>query len=262
MKYTFVQALLCCLTLGLGLVTEATAQTDKEKKTTIRVKVVEKKDGKTRIVERNYEIDPLSDTDQKVFVDKVLDSLGVNSGGQKQVSIIVSDGDNENTIVQDRQRIEIRDKNDMKNEPRVWSWNDDTHVFKFDTDELKENMRRFEKEFRPKMEIMRKDFEHFGDRLGTVWENDVMQNSSVRGLTVYANNPDNGTLNLHFSVPEKGDVTVTVTDTQGKEVGQKVIRDFSGEFMGQVELKKNTKGTLFVTVVQNGDGTVRRIVIK
>jgi hypothetical protein len=45
-------------------------------------------------------------------------------------------------------------------------------------------------------------------------------------------------------------------------VGHQVVKDFEGEFMGQVDLKKNTKGTLFVTVTQNEDGTVKRVVVE
>ncbi len=263
MKNTFFCALLFSVTLGIGLGfhSEARAQSaDEKKKTTIRVKVVERKDGKTQIVERNYQIDPLSDADQKVFVDKVLDSLGVDGSGQKQISIIV-DGDDGND---ERRRIEIRERPDWDRNrgPQVWGWGDNGREFRFDTDELEGSLRKLEREMKPRVEVFRRDMERMGDRMGEVWTNDIMQAGSVRGLNAYANNPDNGTLNLRFSVPEKGDVTIMVTDTGGREVGKKVIKDFSGEFVGQVDLKKNAKGTLFVTVVQNDDGAVRRVVIK
>jgi hypothetical protein len=32
--------------------------------------------------------------------------------------------------------------------------------------------------------------------------------------------------------------------------------------MGQVDLKKNVKGTLFVTVTQGQDGTAKRVVVE
>ena len=112
------------------------------------------------------------------------------------------------------------------------------------------------------MEPMQRKLEGMGDRMSGFWSNEEMASGSVRSLNAYPNNPDNGVLNLRFSTPEPGDVHITVTDTQGKEVGKKTIKDFSGEFVGQIELKKNTKGTLFVTVVQNEDGTVRRVLLK
>lgn len=274
MKNTFFPALLILLTMGIGLgiSSEVAAQSkDEKKKTNIRVKVVEKKDGKTQVVERTYEIDPMSEGDQKVFVDKVLDSLGVNESGQKQISIMV-DGDGDDDVrIQDRRRVETRSRTeadrdrgnaDRDRDRMTWSWRDNDHEFHFDTDEIQDQVRRLEREIKPRVEVFRRDMEQMGDRMGTVWSNEIMQAGTVRGLNAYTNNPDNGVLNLRFSAPEKGDVTVTVTDTQGKEVGKKVIKDFSGEFVGQVDLKKNTKGTLFVAVVQNEDGAVRRVTIK
>jgi len=276
MKNTFSSALLLALLLSFGMSTSLLAQSKEEqKKTTIDIKVVEKKDGKTNINERKYQLDPMSETEQRAFVDKVLDSLGVDSSGQKQVSIVVNDNQGdvwiENRNPSDRtatarsngrQRVEIRSHNNNNDEPMIWSWRDGNNSFHFDTDELRGNLRRLEKDMKPRLEAFNRSFSEAGDRMGNFWYNDVMGASTVRTLNAYPNNPDNGVLNLRFNTPDKGDVHITVTDTQGKEVGKKTIKDFSGEFVGQIELKKNTKGTLFVTVVQNEDGMVRRVVLK
>ena len=79
---------------------------------------------------------------------------------------------------------------------------------------------------------------------------------------VYPNKPFDSKLNVHFIAPEKGDVSIRVNDVEGNEVSVQKIKDFEGEFMGQIDLKKNAKGTLFVTVTQKGDGSVQRIVIE
>lgn len=282
MKHTFSNALFLLLLItgsGAGTTVRAQAQ-EEEKKTTIQIKVVEKKDGKTSINERTYRLAPLSETEQRAFVDQVLDSLGVDGTGQKQVSIVVNDHEGdvwiENRRPADgsraaRQRVEIRSRN--SDDPATWGWRDGENSFHFDTDELRSSLRRLQKDvepglrrlesdMRPRLEALNRNFAEAGDRMGGFWNNDVMSASSVRSLNAYPNNPDNGLLNLRFSAPEKGDVHITVTDTQGKEVGRKILRDFSGEFVGQVDLKKNTRGTLFVTVVQNEDGSVRRVVLK
>lgn len=78
---------------------------------------------------------------------------------------------------------------------------------------------------------------------------------------MFANKPESHILNVHFNAPAKGDVVITVTDTKGKEVGKKEVKNFSGDFKSQVNLAKNTSGTLFVTVVQNEDGVTNRIVL-
>lgn len=283
MKNTFsnIMGLSALLVVGLG--SAATAQSADENKTSIQIRVTEKKDGKTQVNERRYELSPLSDADQKKFVDKVLDSLGVDGKGQQQVSIIVNDnagklrvesrggGDRSLADGGSQQRIEMRSHQDS--EPENLEWRDGNNSFRFDTDELRGNMRRMQKELEPKLEELRRNMEPglntmqrklegMGDRMNGFWSNEGMASGSVRALNAYPNNPDNGVLNLRFSTPEPGDVHITVTDTQGKEVGKKTIKDFSGEFVGQIELKKNTKGTLFVTVVQNEDGTVRRVLLK
>ena len=279
MKNTFSNSIGLSVLLILGLGSAATAQSADENKTSIQIRVTEKKDGKTQVNERRYELSPLSDADQKKFVDKVLDSLGVDGKGQQQVSIIVNDnagklrvesrggGDRSMADGDSQQRIEMRSR--RGGEPETPDGRDGDNSFRFDTDELRGNMRRMQKELEPKLEELRRNMEPMqrklegmGDRMSGFWSNEGMASGSVRSLNAYPNNPDNGVLNLRFSAPEPGDVHITVTDTQGKEVGKKTIKDFSGEFVGQIELKKNTKGTLFVTVVQNEDGTVRRVLLK
>ena len=281
MKQTFLRTALFSLGLMTALHSAVTAQSKEENntgKTRIRIEVIGKADGKTQIVERNYQVEAMSENEQKAFIDKALDSLAVDGMSQKRISITVDDNANHSGRLDGDMK--IRSWSDNSDEPMVWSWRDENNRsrrndsdFHFDTRELQSNLRRMQKEMEPKLRElqrdiepglrkMQKNMEGMGDRFGDAWGSAFDNNSTVRSLNAYANNPDNGVLNLRFSVPEKGDVHVTVTDTDGREVGKKTIKDFSGEFVGQIDLKKNTKGTLFVTVVQKDDGTVRKVVVK
>ncbi len=280
MKQKFLRTTLFFLSLTTALGTAANAQSKDEtddKKTYIRIEVIGKSAGKTQVVERSYEVDPMSETQQRAFIDKALDSLAVDGMSQKRISITVDDNASRSRHLGGD--VKIRSWDHDSDEPLMWSWRDDndhrngTHNFRFDTRELQSNLRRMQKEMEPKLRgfqrdleprlrIMQEKTEGMSDRFADAWGSSFPGNSTVRSLNAYANNPDNGMLNLRFSVAEPGDVRITVTDTDGKEVGKKTIKDFSGEFVGQIELKKNTKGTLFVTVVQNDDGTVRKVVIK
>ncbi|MCE7062486.1 T9SS type A sorting domain-containing protein [Dyadobacter sp. CY343] len=261
-KLTFSLLLISAVTVGT-----ASAQSDKttksekkERKSQIHIRVTEEEDGKTKDIEKSYEVGAMTSEERDKFVEKVLDSLGVDKKKKQTISITMDDGDTDVLIAKKRRKAIIDHRDDR--EPLAFHWdNDFSYDFNFDTEKLRNNMRSFEREMRPKAKVFMRDMEDFGKNLGEVWEKEVMKPASVRSLNVYANNPDNGMLNLRFSVPEKGDVNITVTDTKGKEVGSKSIKDFEGEFVGQIELKKNTKGTLFVTVVQNEDGTVKRIVV-
>lgn len=242
----------------LAFSSESFAQSaDKNNKTSIRIQVTEDAEGKVRHIEKNYAVPEMSEPERKQFVDKVLDSLGVEPKNQRSLSVTIDDGNGPTTTVRKRRKAVI-DHPDER-EPTAFSWNDDFSE-NFDTEKLRSHMRNFERDFRPKAKMMMRDMENFGDRVGD-WTKEVIKSSTVHGLNVYANNPDNGMLNLRFQTAQKGDVNISITDTKGKEVGRKEIKDFTGDFVGQVEIRKNTKGTLFVTVVQNEDGATKRVVL-
>ncbi len=93
MRNTFFTTIGLGLLLGLGAGASATAQSAGDNTTSIQIRVTEKKEGKTQVNERRYELAPMSDSEQKAFVDKVLDSLGVDGKGQQQISIIVNDNE-------------------------------------------------------------------------------------------------------------------------------------------------------------------------
>jgi hypothetical protein len=230
-----------------------------KKKTTIRIKATEDKDGKVKNIEKRYEVSEMTDEERKQFVDKAIDSLKIGKESSRSVTITVDDGDDHPTIITKKRRKVTVDHPDDPN-ATAFSWSDD-FAENFNSEKFRSHMRNFEKEFKPRARVMVRDMEELGDRMGRFWSNEVMKPSSVRDLNVYPNNPDNGVLNLRFQAPAKGDVSIVVTDTKGKEVGKKEIKDFSGNFVGQVDIRKNTKGTLFVTVVQNEDGATKRIVV-
>lgn len=268
MRQKFLSSAILSLFMIAGLSTaeKAFAQSEKEnkKKTSIQIKVTEDKNGKTRTIEKNYELPDMPGPERENFVDKALDSLKLDPDGKKQVTITVEDG-NGNTNVQ-RRRGKLQRKADGDQENFAFNFrSDDLKDLNFNFDELRNQTRNLERELRPRAKTIMRDMEEFGNRfgnqVGSIWTNETAKASTVRELSVYPNNPDNGVMNLRFYVPQKGDVLVTVSDTKGKEVGKKEIKDFSGEFIGQIDIKKNTKGTLFVTVTQNEDGAVKRVVV-
>lgn len=246
---------LSCLIISPAIFAQAP---ENDTKTTIRVRVSDDKNGKE--IEKQYKVKSMSDEERKQFVDKVLDSLGVDSKkGGKIVSVTIDDGDGDKqTITRKRRTVTTDEGGD--NDIFAYNWNEDL-AKEFDSEKWRNHMRNFERDFKPKARMMIRDMENFGDRMGDMWSRESNKAATVRDLNVYSNNPDNGVLNLRFQVQQKGDLTITVADVKGKEVGKKEIKDFEGNFVGQIDLKKNTKGTVFVTVVQNEDGAVKRVVI-
>lgn len=163
--------------------------------------------------------------------------------------------------------------------------------FQMDADSMRNRARRQSYEFRlqrRQMDSLSRAMQRLGrdmnrqlapmaDRLNRTfqnrdWQRDLArpfnvwtegsQPSTVRGLDVYPNNPDWTILNVRFNAPAKGDVQIMVTNTKGKEIASRTLKDFQGEFVGQVDVGRKAEGVVFVTVTQNDDGAVRRVVLK
>ena len=147
--------------------------------------------------------------------------------------------------------------------------------FHFDSrqlDSLSRNMKRleydFQREFAPLADRLSRvqGLNGLGDRLAAPFEtwsrSGGTQASTVRGLEAYPSNPDKNMLNVRFTAPGKGDALIVVTNPKGKEVARRELKDFTGEFVGQVDLGRKAEGVYFVTVTQNEDGAVRRVVLK
>lgn len=139
-------------------------------------------------------------------------------------------------------------------------------------DSLASGLRRFQYNFRRDFQPMvdqfnrgdwSRDMEQQLARPFEAWNRSgANQASTVRGLDAYPSNPDRNMLNVRFNAPAKGDVSIVVTNPKGKEVVHRDLKDFTGEFVGQVDLGKKAEGVYFITVTQNDDGAVRRVVIR
>ena len=85
--------------------------------------------------------------------------------------------------------------------------------------------------------------------------------SSVRGLRVVPGQ-NRGFFDLNFAVANRGDVAISVADTEGREVFREKMRDLEGTCNRSLDLRKLAPGVYFLTVTQNQDGLVKRLVIK
>jgi hypothetical protein len=101
-----------------------------------------------------------------------------------------------------------------------------------------------------------------GGRNKMGFEHQKNGSKTIHGLISYPNKPFNGKLNVRFKAPEKGNVTISVTDVNGKEIASEQIKDFSGLYLGQIDVKKSGPGVYFVRVTQSNDGAVRRVKVE
>jgi hypothetical protein len=262
MKYLFITALAACIS------TAAFAQEKKE----ATVKIVINENGKERIIEKKF-----SDLDQAdAELKKFSDSLDINistSGGKKK--IVRVDVNKSHSIKSDKPGDVIIEKFEGGEEGSA----DKRVIIRrggpgmapqapgapaapgFHGNES--NVMIFRGEGGP--EGITKEFNieldgPIGGRMKGL-KKILKENSSktVHGLSAEPNQPFNGKLNVEFTAPEKGNVTIAVTDVNGKEIASEVLKDFQGDYLGQIDLKKASAGVYFLRVTQGNDGAVRRI---
>ncbi len=211
----------------------------------IKIKITETI-GNNEVIELNdtYRIDNLTDEKRDALVNKLVDSLRAKRNGKtaRQMTIVVEDARDTSRVGQNLRRHSLNRSD----------WEQGL-AMQFDT--LGRQLRRFEFQFPS----------DFGAKLAQpfeAWARDAnTKPASIRSLSVYPNNPDHNQLNVRFTAPATGDVLIVITNSKGKEVARKELSNFTGEFMGQLDLGKKTTGTFFVTVTQNDDGAVKRVVI-
>ena len=268
MKYLFITALAACIS------TAAFAQEKKE----ATVKIVINENGKERIIEKKF-----SDLDQAdAELKKFSDSLDINistSGGKKKIvrvdvnkshskmaeqpgNVIIENidgGPNKQVII--RKGIQdggLVSENFMGAGPQenkrvmiIRKGDQDGHI-------ISEEMKGPEG-FTLELDGQGKDMKKFRK----IHKNILMEGSkTVHGLSAEPNQPFNGKLNVEFTAPEKGNVTIAVTDVNGKEIASEVLKDFQGDYLGQIDLKKAAAGVYFLRVTQGNDGAVRRVEVK
>jgi hypothetical protein len=279
MKNIITTALM--LTCGMSAMAQKSiSQNIDEKDGKLRIHVESSENGKKEVFERNYDVKGMSQDDKDKLINRVTDSLWTASGNEKgsrnQIRIKVDRNEDRRIDSDDdipfslnfpqgktKKRIEVyKDGKRIEKDLNSDSNDDLTIFFKDFGNDMEKKFKNFDhKEMFSSIEPMVKDFKFKFN--GDMKDFDFLNESkTVKALKIYPNKPFDNKLNLKFHAPEKGDVNVIVTDINGKEVGSQKFKDFQGDFMGQVDLKKNVKGTVFVTVTQGEDGTAKRVVIE
>ena len=282
LKFTLLAGGLCAAMGAWAQTSESTnIETQKDK---LRIQVERETNGKKQVFDKTYDTKGMSGSEVDNLRRKVLDSLDTAAGrkSSKSYNRVWIDKNDDDVVIEKEIERNLDPKIKIKKSPKVHIEKDgitrrlDGYDFKFDMRDFDHKMERFNE----KMEDWGKDWEKNwgklkfdldganvyrfnGDRPGPIFlDGNSSSSKTVKGLNVYPNHPFNNKLNLRFTTPEKGDVTITVTDVNGKEIGKEKLKDFSGDYLGQVDVKGKEKGTFFVTVTQGEDGVVKRGVVK
>jgi hypothetical protein len=316
MKKTSANALrfglLLSLLSGLSFTTQAQSTTADEPQ--LRIKITERNGADSRVIERTYRTDGMTDDRRDALVNKLIDSLRAarkGKGNDSNISVIIEDSYKgparkgrhnrvieEDVVINGNGRVDgdfmavppvppvaplppsdfdmrfryFDDSDTLPNRNRLREYRLQRRQLDSMTRQLQRQSRDLARDLNrqlaPMTDRLNRDFRNFN------WQRDFVQPfqgwadnggsnaSTIRGLNAYPNNPDRQMLNVRFNAPAKGDVQIVVTNTKGKEVARRELKDFTGEFVGQVDIGRKAEGVFFITVTQNEDGAVRRVVLK
>ncbi len=257
MKYLFITAIAACMS------TAAFAQEKKE----AMVKIVINENGKERIIEKKF-----SDLDQAdAEIKKLSDSLDINisaSGGKKKIVRVdvnkshhhTSDKP-ENIIIENMEggpnkRVIIRRGGPGMNPqapdaPGFHGKEGNVMIFRG-----KGGLEGMDEKFDIQLDGSRKRVMKLSKMRKKMSANG---SKTIHGLHAVPNKPFNGKISVNFNAPEKGNVSISVTDVNGKELANEQIKDFQGDYLGQIDIKKAGAGVYFIRVSQGADGAVRRV---
>jgi hypothetical protein len=83
----------------------------------------------------------------------------------------------------------------------------------------------------------------------------------VSRLKVYPN-PSDGKFSISFKSVTKGDVKVSVTDGNGKEVFTQSLKDFEGEYFQQIDISDKGKGAFYIKITSGDDIISKKVLVE
>ncbi len=251
-----------------------------EKKEKVRIRIEQEVDGKTTISEKIINSSGLSSSQKDEMIEKFKDSvLALNKGKAQGVKIEIDNDSNSNINIERNdgkkivRRYELNDsdgggnedivikrgpkvrvyKKDGKGEIESFDSDDFTHEFHGNMESLRDNMKQMGKD-------LKFEFRSIPDNI-MMFDGGSSASKTIKNVEVFPNNPKTEILNVRFNAPQKGDVSIKVLDVKGSVIAKEEIKDFSGEYVGQINIGKQKSGTIFVMITQGEDGNVKRVVL-
>ncbi len=239
------------------------------KKDKVRIRIEQDINGKTKIDEKIIDASGLSEGQKEDMIQKFQDSVMAQNKGKVQGMKIEVESDSDERKGEKRIERNYNHNNDngdeeivIRDKPRVKVYRRngrDGNEF-FDSEDFSRELSGNMESLRDNLKNMGRDLKFEYRTIPDVFPFDGAGSKTVRGVEVYPNNPKTEILNLRFNTQQKGDVSIKVMDVKGNVVAKEEIKDFSGEYVGQINIGKQ-KGTIFVMITQGEDGTVKRVVL-
>lgn len=234
-----------------SLVVFGQEKAEETSKDVIKIRIEKEKDGKKTIEERVIDASKMTPGERHIRLEKIQDSLTVPEGNRKMTVIVTGKDvrkldELDETILWEGEEDFDKPRHPRPKGSRVYS-------FRMDGESLGGKMREMGEEIPRRLEMFTPNF-RWDTQLFREWEK-----SPFKGVDIFPNKPSTDVLNVRFMTETEGDVQIKVLDLQGKVVAEELVKKHNGEFVGQIKLKKNTKGVHFILLTQGEDGVSRRI---
>lgn len=116
---------------------------------------------------------------------------------------------------------------------------------------------QYENEDRKRLEITTIESDEFGKK-GRVKESEVL----ILEKLDYLPNPSWGQFKLRFKVPQQGELSVKVTDINGKGVFSRYFNQFGGFYSESIDLSDQNAGVYLLEIKLDKKRLIRKIVIE
>lgn len=88
----------------------------------------------------------------------------------------------------------------------------------------------------------------------------IEKTESSSSLVVYPN-PTEGVFQVNYSSTEKSNLSLTVSDSNGKRIYRDSRKIFSGPYSKTIDLSKQSKGTYYIELITNGKKSVKKVIL-
>ena len=249
-----------------------------EKKEKVRIRIEQEVEGKITISEKIINSSGLSSSQKDEMIEKFKDSvLALNKGKAQGVKIEIDNDSNSNINIERNdekkivKRYEFKDGVSGGNEDIIIKRGPQVRIFKrdgkgeiesFDSEAFTHGLNGNMESLRDNMKQMGKDLKfEFRSIPDNFFDGGNSGSKTIKNVDVFPNNPKTEILNVSFNAPQKGDVSIKVLDVKGSVIAKEEIKDFSGEYVGQINIGKQKSRTIFVMITQGEDGNVKRVVL-
>lgn len=88
----------------------------------------------------------------------------------------------------------------------------------------------------------------------------TLNNNSLEALEIFPN-PSAGIINVSFNLAQQGITSLEIYNIEGKQVYQRALGNFEGNYNERIDLSEEAPGTYFVRVLQGDETMVKKVVI-